>query len=254
MRLTRKVRILLFIVSFIPGVKMDIVDLSTVSPDDANRARFLDELCERLGLEFATYALRDPFSGRVLGHSNYPDAWRTHYIEHRLHRFDPTLSRAARSIAPVLWERMSTEDGFAPVFNAARDFGIPTTGVTIPVRGPFGECGLLSVARSGAREDWGRHLREIVGNLQVAAVHIHDNVMHHQTLAGIFSAPPLSSREREVLQWTAAGKTQQDIGDILAIATRTVEVHLRSARDKLGALTTPQAIGRAIRLGLIQAG
>jgi len=252
LRMARAGRILVFILTFISGVRMDIVDLSTVSPDDANRARFLDELCARLEIEYATYALQDPFSGRVIGHSNYPEAWRNHYIENRFHTIDPTLARAARSIAPVPWDKISAEQGFASVFNAAQDFGIPSTGVTIPVRGPFGECGLFSVARPGTQDDWGRHLRQIVGNLQVAAVHLHDNVMRHQTLAGIFVAPPLSSREREVLQWTAAGKTQQDVGDILAIATRTVEVHLRSAREKLGALTTPQAVGRAIRLGLIQ--
>jgi hypothetical protein len=52
-------------------------------------------------------------------------------------------------------------------------------------------------------------------------------------------------------QWVAAGKSQQDVGDILGISTRTVEVHLRSAREKLGALTTVQAVGRAIGLNII---
>jgi DNA-binding CsgD family transcriptional regulator len=61
----------------------------------------------------------------------------------------------------------------------------------------------------------------------------------------------LSTREKEVLQWTAAGKLQQEIGDILSISHRTVEIHLRSAREKLGALTTVQAVGRAIGMGLI---
>jgi DNA-binding CsgD family transcriptional regulator len=55
-----------------------------------------------------------------------------------------------------------------------------------------------------------------------------------------------------VLQWVAAGKSQQDVGDILNISSRTVEVHLRSAREKLGALTTVQAVGRAIGFGMIQ--
>ncbi|PKP61675.1 MAG: LuxR family transcriptional regulator, partial [Alphaproteobacteria bacterium HGW-Alphaproteobacteria-8] len=49
-------------------------------------------------------------------------------------------------------------------------------------------------------------------------------------------------------------KSQQDIADILAISHRTVEVHLRSARHKLYALTTAQAVGRAISLGLIYPG
>ncbi|WP_366944699.1 LuxR C-terminal-related transcriptional regulator [Planktotalea sp.] len=43
-----------------------------------------------------------------------------------------------------------------------------------------------------------------------------------------------------------------DIGVILTISSRTVEVHLRSARSKLSALSTPQAVGRAIGMGFIQ--
>jgi DNA-binding CsgD family transcriptional regulator len=67
----------------------------------------------------------------------------------------------------------------------------------------------------------------------------------------MLNSPNLSTREKEIMQWIAAGKSQQDIGDILNISHRTVEVHLRSARQKLHALTTPQAVGRAINLGLI---
>ena len=73
-------------------------------------------------------------------------------------------------------------------------------------------------------------------------------------LAKALYRPSLSSREVEILQWVAEGKSQQDIGDILSISHRTVEVHLRSGRDKLGALTTAQAVGRAISLGLIHPG
>jgi DNA-binding CsgD family transcriptional regulator len=75
--------------------------------------------------------------------------------------------------------------------------------------------------------------------------------MGSDVLSRALRHPALSTREIEILQWTAAGKSQQDIGDILGISYRTVEVHLRSARSKLFALTTPQAVGRAIGLGLI---
>ena len=83
---------------------------------------------------------------------------------------------------------------------------------------------------------------------------MHDNVMSSDLPMAALNLPVLSTREREILQWVAEGKTQQDIGDILAISHRTVEVHLRSARTKLGALSTPQAIGRAVGLGMIKPG
>lgn len=78
--------------------------------------------------------------------------------------------------------------------------------------------------------------------------------MRSGTLSATLFHPNLSTRELEILKWAADGKSQHDIGDILSISHRTVEVHLRSARDKLGALTTTQAVGRAVGLGLILPG
>jgi len=61
----------------------------------------------------------------------------------------------------------------------------------------------------------------------------------------------LSPREREVLEWTAAGRRQADIAATLGLSERTVENHLRSARRRLGVTTTAQAIRMAIRNGEI---
>lgn len=251
--MARAGRILVFILTFISGVRMDIVDLSTVSPDDANRARFLDELCARLELQHASYASQNPFSGHVEGYANYPAEWKKYYTENGLHLIDPTLGKAALSIAPVDWVRFSGDAGFARVFQSSRDFGIHPQGISVPIRGPYGDCGILNVTRACDDHEWQLLKRKIIGELQVAAVHLHDSVMSVTSIAGFQPYHGLSSREREILQWVAAGKQQQDVGDILSISARTVEVHLRSAREKLGALTTSQAVGRAIRLGVIHA-
>src|SRR5262245_51257042 len=44
----------------------------------------------------------------------------------------------------------------------------------------------------------------------------------------------LTAREREVLQWVAAGKTNRDIAEILGARPRTVEKHLERVYQKLG--------------------
>ena len=230
---------------------MELIDLGTVSTDDAQRVRFLDMLCDKLELDYASYATQNPVTGAVQGYANYPEAWKRHYTEQGLQRIDPTLWRSVRSIAPVDWERFSDDEGFGAVFGASREFGIGAQGLTVPVRGPMGECGLLSVTRAGPRDEWRKLRRQIVGDLQTAAVHFHDSVMRSSTVTALMKLPALSTREREILQWVAAGKSQQDIGDILSISHRTVEVHIRSAREKLGALTTAQAVGRAVRMGMI---
>ena len=230
---------------------MDLIDLSTVENSPEHHQMFLDQLCARLGLDFGSYATTSPVSGAVQGYANYPDAWKMHYMRRNLHLVDPTIHRAALSIAPVDWSRFQRDEKFEAVFFAAHDFGIPNKGLTIPVRGPYGDRGLLSVTRQCSDGEWEKLIPKIIGELQMAAVHMHDAVMRSDVISRALRQPKLSAREREVLQWVAAGKTMQDIGDILLISDRTVEVHLRSAREKLGALTTVQAVGRAIGLGLI---
>ncbi len=230
---------------------MELIDLSALPESDDTFLDFIDQICDRLGLDFASYATINPVTGAVQGYANYPDAWKLHYVEREMYRFDPTLWMSAKSIAPVDWSRFDKDGKFHTVFRAANDFGITPQGVTVPIRGPYGDCGLLSVTRKSGPEAWQKQRLEIATELQMMAVHMHDAVMRSNVLMKALKMPLLSTREREILQWTAAGKTQTEIGEILAISYRTVEVHLRSAREKLGALTTAQAVGRATGLGII---
>ena len=233
---------------------MNLIDLSTVPDSEDNFTSFLNDLCDQLEFDYASYATSHPITGDVQGYANYPDAWKQHYAKRGMHRVDPTLYQSARSIAPVDWHRFTDHPNFRAVFYDAHDFGITNCGLTVPVRGPYGECGLLSVTRDCRSADWKKLKRAVIGDLQYAAVHMHDNVMHSGVLQKALKRPALSTRELQILQWVAAGKSQQDIGDILSISHRTVEVHLRSGREKLSALTTAQAVGRAIGLGLIHPG
>ncbi|MBL1435540.1 MAG: autoinducer binding domain-containing protein [Rhodobacteraceae bacterium] len=230
---------------------MKIIDLSEEEACNENNILFINQLCSNLGLDYATYSTTDRVSGSVQGYANYPEEWKSHYINRGLHLVDPTIHKSALSIAPVDWSRFERDAKYDAVFSAACDFGLPNQGITVPVRGVFGDRGLLSVTTNCSDMEWEKQKTKIMGDLQQAAVHMQDAVMRSDVFARSLSLPNLSAREIEVLQWVAAGKTYQDIGDILSISDRTVEVHLRSSRDKLGALTTVQAVGRAIGMKLI---
>jgi DNA-binding CsgD family transcriptional regulator len=228
-----------------------IHDLAVVPQAEVRFGDFLDNLCNRMGFDFATYAGTNPVDGSIHVYTNYPEPWKDHYRDARLHRLDPTLLTASRSIAPVDWRRLKAHGNFRKVFREAHDFGISELGITIPVRGPYGDVGMLSVTRDCEIREWDRLMRHSLGELQSAAVHLHDAAMRSDALSHILRRPMLSSRESEILQWIAAGKSQLDVANILGIAQRTVEVHLSSARDKLGALNTPQAVARGVGLGII---
>lgn len=230
---------------------MSVIDLSKLPSPQNNFRQLLDSVCEKYELDFAAYAGMDPIAQTVHGFVNYPDEWQTHYVKEGFQHKDPTLLTAARSIAPVDWLRLRDDASFKTIFRAASDFRIVDQGLTIPVRGPFGDVGLFSVTRNCSDQEWALLKRKILGDLQTTAVHMHDHVMKTNLLSHKLLHPSLSQREKEILQWVAAGKSQQDVADILSISNRTVEVHLRSSRSKLSALTTAQAVGRAIGLGMI---
>lgn len=61
----------------------------------------------------------------------------------------------------------------------------------------------------------------------------------------------LTDRERDVLAWTALGKTAVVTASILGISPRTVEAHIKSAIEKLGAGNRTHAVAKAIVLRLI---
>lgn len=62
----------------------------------------------------------------------------------------------------------------------------------------------------------------------------------------------LTVRESEVLRWVANGKSAREIGEILAIAKRTVDEHVQTAMRKLGAANRTHAVALALRDDIIR--
>jgi len=65
-------------------------------------------------------------------------------------------------------------------------------------------------------------------------------------------AVELTSRQREVLQLLAEGRSAKEIGGVLGISPRTVETHKYKMMDDLGVKTTAELIQHALRHGLVQ--
>ncbi len=70
--------------------------------------------------------------------------------------------------------------------------------------------------------------------------------------AGDFQSP-LTHREQEILVLIAAGKTNQEIAELLHIATGTVRVHVHAILQKLEVRDRTQAAVLAIQKGLVAA-
>lgn len=64
----------------------------------------------------------------------------------------------------------------------------------------------------------------------------------------------LTTRQREVLQLVAEGKTMKEVAGLLNISARTAETHKYEMMQALGVKTTAELIQHAIRLHLVNVG
>ena len=68
---------------------------------------------------------------------------------------------------------------------------------------------------------------------------------------GEHSPKQLSTREREVLNWLASGRSAREVSLALAISVYTVRAHVRNILQKLGAVNIPHAVARAFQTGIL---
>ena len=90
-------------------------------------------------------------------------------------------------------------------------------------------------------------LRPHVANLYRYSVAIDQSSAMSADAPALRAALALTPREREVLDWVAAGKTNRDVAAILGASPRTVEKHLERIYEKLGVETRTAAVMRAAR-------
>lgn len=152
---------------------------------------------------------------------------------------------------PIARHILTTRGPFFWVKTEGRDYRVvrrPTgpgiKGFQVPVYGPIGLEGAASFG--GTRIE---HTPATMLFLELLAVTAFRRCQH--LLEGAAAGLPrsLSTREREVLGWVAAGRKHSQIAATLGISERTVENHLRNIRQRLGVKTTSQAVQAAIRLG-----
>jgi DNA-binding CsgD family transcriptional regulator len=98
---------------------------------------------------------------------------------------------------------------------------------------------LLDEAQESLRE-WLSHNE----GLPVGAVEVPEQATAQEPLE-------LTERERDVLRWTAAGKTSSETGTILGISARTVNYYMTSILLKLNAVNKTHAVVKAVMLDLL---
>jgi LuxR family transcriptional regulator, quorum-sensing system regulator SolR len=203
-----------------------------------------------LGFDYCTFGLRAPYpltAPKTLLVSNYPEAWLASYHANHYLAIDPIVQHGLRSTEPIVW---SNDPSASPFWEEALAHGIGY-GWSQAYCNTQKFSGMLSLARS----------HELLSAKELAVNALHLSWLTQLVYAGFyrFMTPELTialevtltEREKEILRWTADGKSAEQIAEILAMGERTVHFHINHVLDKLGAANKTAATVQAALLGLI---
>ena len=189
-----------------------------------------------------------PFEELVIA-SRWPPEFFMLYVENDYARFDPLIRLSMQSHMPFEWHAESyRSDGnprVAEIMERAADFGLKQ-GYFVPIHGPKGYEGCVSMAAT--KLDLSARAKSAV---HLMALYAFDRM---RRLRGQIPDKKalLTTREREVLSWVAAGKSAAQISQALRISKRTVDEHSQTAARKLGAANRTQAVAIAMRDRIIE--
>jgi DNA-binding CsgD family transcriptional regulator len=176
--------------------------------------------------------------------TTYPKAWTKAYIAENYFELDPVIDILRWSRLPVDWSALESVRT-RQFFNNARSNNVGFNGVSIPLRGPRGERCLFSVSSDLPAADWSVLKTDSMHELSIIAHFLHEKMLSTLDVATFRPWPALSARERQCLEHQASGLIVKQIAAKLSISESSVRLYLRSARRKLGAKTSHQAIARA---------
>ncbi len=182
----------------------------------------------------------------------YPAAWREHYDRAGYARVDPTVSHCTQSVLPIFWEPSIYQTRKQHEFFEEASAAGLVYGLTMPLHGARGELGALSLSvEAENRAEANRFMESVLPTLWM----LKDYAL--QSGAGLAFEHPVSkpvvltSREKEVLQWCAIGKTSWEISVICNCSEANVNFHMGNIRRKFGVTSRRVAAIMAVNLGLI---
>jgi DNA-binding CsgD family transcriptional regulator len=212
----------------------------------------ISESVRSLNFDFWMFGIRlpVPFSNPATEvRGNCPQSWQEKYRAPRFLTSDPVLGRCLTSPVPLIWSAQA-----CPLesrhWAEAKAHGM-RFGWAMSMRGQMGTLSWLALARESGPLVPDESATEECRMIWLA--HFVNSRMGDKLVPSLLrgNVPSLSSREREVMIWTAEGKTASEIGEILGIAESTCIFHLTNAARKLSAVNKAHAAARAAALGLI---
>lgn len=196
----------------------------TVIASDAARALGFERLCYLQ----STWLLHS--RAVVLTLDNHPPSQPPHDLSRA--DADPAIAHCRFSNLPFVWRAPAIGVGWAQGVSSPRALGVR---------------GILSLTRGGLvpTDDEPHHVEPLLSLVSKA---IHDAMLRIEMPT---RSAALTEREREVLRWTAVGKTSTEVAQILTVSENTIKFHIKNASHKLGTANKTAAVVKAVLMGLL---
>lgn len=235
-----------------------VEDFIEVANATSNRECLFDlymHTIKTFGFGFAHYGLVTDHleAGQQAGlgvFTNFPSDWMSYYFEKGYDLIDPIAENVTYTNNVFTWGEVKENEGISSqqrlIVNLAEESGL-LSGFCIPLHGARGEIAGMGVACDSKNHEF--------TNLELSQVQIITQQFHQKYCS--FGtplereSPMLTIKERDVLQWMAAGKAVFDISVIMNISEDTVKFHKKNIYTKLNANSQVYAIVKSLRLGLI---
>ena len=231
--------------------------------DALMRASTVDEweghlyrLCREQGygqVQFAMIASRRAPLETAFLRSSLPAAWRQVYDEERLAYLDPAVAHCMQAMTPFLWHALNFHGPEQQaLYQRAASHGV-CAGLVLPMHGPGGEFGMLSLMSDEAPDDaFVEACRARLPALALLRDYAAQSALQFVRAVQVEeAAPQLTPRELEVMQWIMLGKSSWEISRIMRCAEATVNFHIANVRHKFKVSTRQQALVKAISLGIL---
>ncbi len=235
----------------------DVLDAIAQARSDADLLGAFRQAAARHGFDRVILSIivdpdlpQDCHGRGVLNH--FPADFRAYYATNDCIRYDPVLKALLKRRRAFAWEQLE-----AAPFLTARQAAFMAKlkayhlhqGVAVPLR----LTGTLNAVAGFARSEPSPRavapleaLEQIAQDVYTAyrTLHLHEGQLDTERA-------PLSSKEADILNWVAGGKTDEEIAVILSISPNTVDSHMRNIYRKLRAHSRVSAVVAGIRQGHI---
>lgn len=181
--------------------------------------------------------------------SNYPGKWLEYYKIQGYALHDPVYTALCCVRRPTTWAELtalSSDKKAKSIMHEAAENKL-VSGIAFPLYGISGKSYGLSISSPYRNLDFSKNGKSLYNSAAAQLLLVYGDI----TRQNVVPVPALSEREKEILQWIAAGKTKRQIADILFVSQSCIKRHCESIFCKMGVSNLPSAVAASIRLRLI---